>query len=350
VQVIRGAYGQGKSFSLRLLEEAALATGFLVARTEIDACENQLNKPHKVYQELMRNLRVPERPEGGAAAIACLMASHHVARREQDISASQMRRWLEQQIDCKPLSWLLSDSGLPKKEALLGLLAGDPNVRVQDARRVHILPGLAQDWPNFTAGTQGDFACYLLSGLGKFARLSGFQGLVVILDEMEKWQDLNWRAQCQAGNLIGGLIWAATASAGNRHRHSYWRPNERYPERLTHSLRSGGYPFTTEPPCHLGLVIAMTPRFNDEGPEELWREFGPLEILDLRSFRPADVRAYVERAVQLYQQAYDIPPPDVTELGKRAVAAWAEAGDGSTRSAVKSVVQVLDDWRAAHDR
>ena len=37
---LRGSYGQGKTFALRMLEELALENGFLTARTEIDATEN----------------------------------------------------------------------------------------------------------------------------------------------------------------------------------------------------------------------------------------------------------------------------------------------------------------------
>jgi len=348
VRIIRGVYGQGKSFSLRLLQSDALETEFLVARTEIDASENQLNKPHHVYRDLMRNLRIPNSTEHGVVGLAKLVHSHLYARRHQDTSASQTRRYLEQMIECGPLAWLLSDLRLLENPELLGLLAADPNFPAHVARKTHILPGAPYDWPHFTAGTQGDFASYVMSGIGKLAKLLGFKGLIVIIDEMEKWQDLNWRAQTQAGNLVGGFIWAATAKYGDRHRASYSRPNLSQPEALAHSLRCGGYPFTTETPCHLGLVIAMTPR-GDDGPEEIWRQYGPLEIFDVHSFTTFDVRAYLSRVAPDYCAAYDLSDPDITTLGGKAVASWAARGDGSARSAVQSVVAALDAWRASLD-
>jgi len=348
VRIIRGVYGQGKSFALRLLESDALEKGFLVARTEIDASENQLNKPNHVYRDLMRNLRIPASAEHGTTGLAKLVHSHLYARRHEDTSAAEARRYLEQRIECFPLAWLLSDLRLLEKPALLGLLSADPNYPAHVSRKTHILPGVPNDWPHFTAGTQGDFASYVLSGLGKLGRLLGFKGVIVIIDEMEKWQDLNWRAQTQAGNLVGGLIWAATGKEGNRHRGSYRRPNPSQPEALTHSLRCGGYPFTTDTPCHMGLVIAMTPR-GEEGPEEMWRDYGPLEIFDVHSFKTAHVHDYLSRVAPDYCAAYNLSEPNMTALAKRAVSSWSARGDGSARSAVQSVVAALDSWRASID-
>lgn len=346
VRIIRGAYGQGKSFSLRLLQSHALEKGFLVARTEIDASENQLNKPNHVYRDLMRNLRIPGSAEQGPTGLAKLVYSHLYARRQEDISATESRRYLEQHIECWPLAWLFSDLRLIEKPELLGLLGADPNCPASVCRKAHIVPGRPQDWPHFTAGTQGDFASYVLSGISKLSRLLGFQGLIVIIDEMEKWQDLNWRAQTQAGNLVGGLIWAATGKEGNRQRGSYYRPNPSQPLALSHSLRCGGYPFTTDTPCQMGLVIAMTPR-GAEGPEEMWRHYGPLEIFDLLSFTTADVRAYLARVAPDFCAAYDLTDPDIGALGRIAVQSWAARGDGSARSAVQSVVEALDAWRSS---
>jgi hypothetical protein len=345
VRIVRGAYGHGKSFALRLLQADALQKGFLVARTEIDASENQLNKPHHVYRDLMRNLRIPGSTEGGSRALAQMVHSHLCARA---LPSEAARVYLQNHIECRPLAWLLSDLALLNKEELLGLLAADPNVPPHIARKTHVLSGQPRDWPKFTAGTQGDFASYVLSGVGKVGRLLGFKGLVVIIDEMEKWQDLHWRAQTQAGNLIGGLIWAATGTAGNRQRGTDYHPNPAQPEALSHSLLCGGYPFTTESPCHMGLVIAMTPR-GDEGPEEMWRHYGPLEFFDLPPFTTTHIRDYLARVTPDYCAAYGVPAPDLSAIEKTVVSDWLHRSDGSVRSGVQSAVAVLDAWRDSCD-
>ena len=48
-----------------------------------------------------------------------------------------------------------------------------------------------------------------------------------------------------------------------------------HPEILSHSRRCGGYPFTTEHRCHVGLAIAMTPRDEDEA-DHIWSFYGPI--------------------------------------------------------------------------
>ena len=156
---------------------------------------------------------------------------------------------------------------------------------------------------------------------------------------MEKWQDLNWKAQSQAGNLLGGLIWGATADEGER------SPGHE-PERLQHSGRCGGWPFTTNQRCHLGVAIALTPR-GDLGPEREWADYGPLEEVDLPQVTPATLRTYVAKIVPLYAQAYSLPEAavSISTIAQDAIQAWRQQGDGSMRTAVVSVIQVLDCWR-----
>jgi hypothetical protein len=47
-----------------------------------------------------------------------------------------------------------------------------------------------------------------LSGIGRLARLLGYKGFIIILDEMEKWHELNWVEQSRAGNLLQATSWA----------------------------------------------------------------------------------------------------------------------------------------------
>jgi hypothetical protein len=326
--VLRGPYGQGKTFGLRVLREMALEAGFLVASTEIDATENQLNKPHHIYRDLLRNLRIPGEPERGAPALARL-ASQSVRGRN--------RNWLRQELQCEPLAWLLSDPGLCNKPQLVGLLGNEPNISAYWARRVHASSQSPSDWISFNAGTQGDLASYLLSGIGRLVRIMGHKGLIVILDEMEKWQDLNWKAQSQAGNLLGGLIWGATAEEGSR------TSNDK-PITLNHSGRGGGFPFTTVNRCHLGIAIAMTPR-GEAAPERLWATYGALREIDLPHLTVETLSAYVANLAPLYATTYELPAPNIPEITREALRGWRQRGDGAMRTAVQVVIETLDAWR-----
>jgi hypothetical protein len=200
-------------------------------------------------------------------------------------------------------------------------------------------------WPAFSAGTQGDFGSFLLSGIGRLARLIDLKGLVVILDEMEKWQDLNWNEQSRAGNLLGGLIWAATERKDRRRR-------ERYPGGLTHSTRCNGYPFSTEANCHVGLAIAMTPRSEEDDPERVWSQYGPLLDVDLPQLTIPKLRQYCRRVAALFSEAYGTPAPssdELDEISDDAVNLWRAYGELTNRFAVQSAVAAFNNWRDRTD-
>ena len=341
--VVRGAYGQGKTFALRVLEDMAVEKGFVVARTEVDATEIQLHKPYHVYRDLIRHLRIPGQDIRGAKGIARQASDALKARFGNQSSrwySSEARRFLTDHLDCAPLAWLLSDPQIGIDENLIGLLACDLQSSWAYARRRHAIPGAPRDWPAFSATTQGDFASYVLCGLGRLSRLLGFKGFIVILDEMEKWQNLNWVEQSKAGNLLGGLVWGATSPEGKR------TPNH-YPPGLQHSGRCGGYPFSTGPRCHVGVAIAMTPR-GHYGPERTWETYGDLSIYDLPAMRPSDVEEHCRALAPQYAAAYELRPMTARQLEavvKKVMAVFHRQGTATARAAVQAVVAALDDWR-----
>ena len=49
---------------------ARCEAGFVTARTEIDATENRLNKPHHIYHSFMRSLHLPDVQGQGARCLA----------------------------------------------------------------------------------------------------------------------------------------------------------------------------------------------------------------------------------------------------------------------------------------
>lgn len=345
--VLRGAYGQGKTYCLQLLRQCALEEGFLVAGTEVDGFENQIQKPHFIYRSLMRSLSFPEGGIEGAQGL--VLRTQEKVKQTLDSTtnehrlAIQVRELFNKEIQCRPLAWLLSGVMSKIKPELVGLLAAEPGTNLAAARRAHLLGGVPRDWPAFSSNTQGDFGSYLLSGIGRLARFLGYQGLIVILDEMEKWQELNWNAQCRAGNLLGGLIWGATAANGFRECRRLFRKCA-HSEMLFHSGLCGGHPFSTEDRCSLGVAIAMTPR-GDDGPEQLWKGYGHLEIADLPAFGPTLLTKYLQRVFPSYCHAYGVRSATPNGLDEKALWLWRQRGDGSTRTAVQAVVSALDEWQ-----
>ena len=215
--IMKGAYGQGKTFALSILEETAFESGFATCRTEIDATENALCKPHHIYRDFIRNLRLPGCREHGALGLASKVCN--LLDREGKKTAQDRMIWLEQRVGCFPISWLLSDPGIVEKPALLGVFEGDPNYPARLARKEHAIspPQKGRQWAVFRYGTQGDFAGFVFSGIGPFS-LGCWATRACCLLWM-KWRSgshLDWREQSRAGNLVGGLIWGATADDEKR--------------------------------------------------------------------------------------------------------------------------------------
>lgn len=287
----------------------------------------------------MRNLQLPGNDPPGVRTLISKVTD--LLAKQCPGNAVDRERWLEDKVGCFPLSWLLSDPQIKLKPQLIGILECDPNFPAGWARMYHSNPPVARRWPAFNAGTQGDFASFVLSGIGRLARLLGYRGFVVILDEMEKWHELNWVEQSRAGNLLGGLVWGASAEEGRR--------GERdRPRILEHSNRCGGYPFTTDERAYLGIAIAMTPRGEAADPEGIWCQYGTILIGNVPRFSRDDLKLYTRVVVPVFAKAYGVDYPDEVEVGQIAKAAldiWARHGDLTTRSGVQSVIAAFDGWR-----
>lgn len=354
--IMKGAYGQGKTFALTMLEEIAHESGFVTVRTEIDAAENQLSKPHHIYRNLMRTFRLPDE-EGDAGAIGLVERVCEVLSRQGKKTARDRMQWLEEQIGCFPISWLLSDPAILSKPSLLGVFAGDPNYPVRHARMQHAIPPpqKGRQWAVFRYGTQGDFGSFVLSGLGRLVRLIGYRGMLLVLDEMEKWFALDWREQSRAGNLVGGLIWAATADEGVRTCRGV-RGNAStflsfcncdHCDDLNHSSWCGGYPFTTNSRNHVGIAIAMTPR-NHHDPEHLWSQYGPILVGEVPILTERRLIQYCQLVVPVVAEAYGLSPPtedELEEIASEATQTWRMQGDMTTRTGVQSTIAAFDNWR-----
>ena len=355
---IRGQYGEGKTFTLSLTEQMALEAGYMTTRIEVDATENRLDKPHNIYRELLANLRIPQEGPPGARGIVLRTAQaiRHVATAQGAAEqAVQRRKWLLTRLECEPISWLFSDPECASKEELIGLFAGRPVATARSGRQQHILGGGAREWPTFSYGTQGDIASYLLSGLGRFALLLRLKGLVIILDEMERWQDLDWTAQTRAGNLLGGLIWAATSPEGKRRcvvgesrfaDRMYGRSCD-HATILGHSGWAGGYPFTTRHRCFLGVAVAMTPR-GFEGPGMRWKEYGDIQVVDLPQFNQRSLRGFFETIVPWFKKAYGVTADVPTQVFTEAMNGWRSQGVHSARSGVTAVLDALYSWLSSN--
>lgn len=339
--VVRGAYGCGKTLTLQSAKAKALARNFVCSETEIDSSEVRLDQAPTVYATLMRSLRFPD---GGRGLDHLLdLFDKWLISEQAPHSAAQLFSWLEGRIECSYLAWMLAARNLRQTRELMEALKGAP-IPLSKLRAAHPLPNEPGRWQYFKFGTQGDVGSYLISGVAKLVTFLGFSGLIMALDEMEKWQDLDWKNQDRASNLLGGLIWGASEPEGNRectYRASEWACP--HTPLMNHSAFNRGCPFSTTSRCHLGVLIAMTPR-GEEAPEHVWQNYGKLEIIDLPSYTLASFYNHFAKITAIFEQAYELEVP-TDEVLAEAESAWRGSSDRSARSGSLAITEALENWR-----
>jgi hypothetical protein len=234
VRFVVGRYGSGKSFFLNVIKAVALEKKLLVARADITT-ERRLygraGQARALYQELMRNLATRSRPEGGALAS---VVERWVGEVAQDVRAkggdgAAVRKRVEELT--RPLQDLVG--GFDFAEVLCQYYRGhDEHGEALQTAAVRWLRG------EYTSKVEArkdlgvrtiidDESTYdFIKLFASFARLAGYSGLLLLVDEMvvlshrlqnRQARDANYEAllrilnDCLQGNVEGvGFLFAAT--------------------------------------------------------------------------------------------------------------------------------------------
>ena len=208
VRVILGEYGTGKSHFFELAAQEALERNFLVATTSLDVREVPPNRPQRIYNALIRNLRYPDGADAGTLT-------------------SLFDRILDQPAVYGPLMEKLRGTIFSSAIYSYSLMRAQPGEALDlfldwiSSEKVYIsqvrnaLPAKNKEFPISALSmmtTSADQYCHLLSGWGWVAAQAGYAGLAVLLDESEHYSLLNVRGQERADNFFRGLMYTALSS------------------------------------------------------------------------------------------------------------------------------------------
>ena len=190
VRFVIGRFGSGKSFFLNLANTVALEKGFLVASADITT-DRRLHgtggHARALYTELMRNLASKARPDGGALSSVLERWISEVMQESGAADADALEPVLATKL--KPLQDLVSGFDIVKVIAayVRGYQAGDP------AKQEAAIRWLRAEYATKTEARQdlgvraiiddADIYDYLKL-VAKLARIMGYKGLVVCIDEM----------------------------------------------------------------------------------------------------------------------------------------------------------------------
>ena len=288
VRAVLGEYGYGKSHLLALCAQEALSRGFLVARASLDLLELPPHRAFDVYRELLHDLRTPDADETGLGPLL---------RRAEKLELSGRLR---------EVAGVASDPLVLALDALAAAPSGRQRAAWQSwlmgGRRSRLMrPAIPQGvkFPTiYKVGHNARQVAYLLGGISVLARLAGFSGLCVLIDEAESTSLLRAQQRPKAGLFFAALIHAATAAAAGAD-----GPPIREDALPQHHLRD--YPVRYGDGQSLFFMFAVT-RSENPLPLDAW--LAPDEILDLDPHvSPHETGEFLRRVQGFHGHAYGYP-------------------------------------------
>lgn len=293
-KAVRGDYGSGKTFYSRWLTERARAEGFASAEIQISETETQLHKLETVYRRIADSMSTPsfrdvidgwffvldgdvrdsgaQTPEEIETATAELLEKRLARVTAEAPAFAQVLRAYHRAL-------VQGDRGLA--DQLLSWVAGQPHVAAS-ARRA--------------AGVRGDIDHYqalgFLQGLLTVLRDSDYQGLMLVLDEVETLQRVRTDVREKSLNAL---------------------------RQLMDEVDAGRFP-------GLYLVMTGTPAFYD-GPQGVQR-LPPL-AQRLQTDFGTDPRFDNPRATQI--RLHSFGPESLLELGSRVRDIYADGSASPER-------------------
>ena len=212
---IRGPYGSGKTFATRLLCWHARQQGFATAEVQISVTDTPLHRLETVYRRLMERLTTETDGEGAFSAIVDtwiyeigeeVMRLQGIAESDPAFPAAVEQR-LENKLAglskrnpafarvLRAYHQAMEGSDFATAQGLLAWLAGEPSVAAAIKRAADVKGDL-----------DGPAALTFLRGVLQLLRESRYQGLVLVLDEVETIQRMRSDVREKALNALRQLV------------------------------------------------------------------------------------------------------------------------------------------------
>jgi hypothetical protein len=374
VRAFLGDYGTGKTHLLELGLQRALARNFLAAHVTLDALETSPSHPKRVYRALLRSLRYPEHPFEEGAGLEPLLERAAGSAKALKLFGVEPRAaggTLDERLAAGQHLYLSAavaytrtlgrDHGAERlrgvtpteapaflarcSDLLTDWIEGHPTISNQVIDSwLSRLPGRhPRVYSLIDYRPWARIYGYLLSGIAALARVAGYRGLVVLLDEAEFYALLSRENRSFASQLF--KAWTFAALGGRE-------PEEEGGDALPFDasvIEIGGYGIQQRLPgrygTHPGLcvVFAMTP--SPDGVEALGGAVPADRIHTLTPFELGDYERLAATVCDFYASSrpdWALPERLVEPLG-RVLAGLIGAGHVSNpRQAMKFIVEFLD--------
>jgi hypothetical protein len=318
VRAVLGDYGYGKTHIVELAAQQALQRNFLVAATSLDLIELPPHRGIDIYTSLMTHLRYPDSDERGLQplltrasdlppvleqmqALAAtpwdpLLVALQATR--NTVSARQHRTWE---------LWLAGG----RRDKLMG----------QAAPRGVKFPSI------YRSGNNARQLAYLLNGISVLARLAGYSGLCLLIDEAECYSLLRPAQRVKADQFFSALIYSALQTTQSR------LDPDAFPQ---HHHRE--YPLAYHGRQSLFLLFTMT-HSDNRMPLEDW--LSEEQILPLDPHHTAqEIGQFLQQVMGYHAQAYGYEPGERQGQIRRGAAEILALGMRNNRLSIRGVVRL----------
>ncbi|MEM7125385.1 MAG: BREX system ATP-binding domain-containing protein [Chloroflexota bacterium] len=286
---IIGDYGHGKSHIVELTAQQALEQNFLVSMVSLDLGELPPHRSFDIYAGLMRNLRYPDTDERGIGPLL-----------EKSLGRANLLDQFRNTttVDADPLAFGLAainnTSSIRQQKVWHQWFEGGRRVKTMNRSKPR-----GVKFPSiYRMGHNERQMAYLLSGVSVMARLLGYSGLCVLIDEAESYSLLMKYQQPKASLFFSAVIYAAMQEQQSKLR------SEDFPQ---HRYRD--YPLSYDEKQSLFFLFTVT-RSENQLPLTEW--LAGDQILELEPHHSAqELGQFLEKVMLYHAQAYSY------EIGER---------------------------------
>jgi hypothetical protein len=318
VRAIIGEYGYGKSHIVELTAREALDRRFLVAATSLDLLELPPHRAFDIYGSLMRNLRYPDNDERGLGPLL-----------EEISPVPRLRETLK---DLAPVE----DDPLTVAATALSTITSSRQRTAWEnwlmgGRRVTLMNRATPRGIRFPSiyrvGHNARQIAYLLSGVSVLARLAGYSGLCILIDEAESYSLLNAYQRPKASLFFSGVIHAALGEDGSQVNGDDL-PQHRYRD----------YPLSYGERQSLFFLFTVT-RSDNRMPLEDW--LSEDQILELDPHHsPQEIGQFLEGVMNYHAHAYGYAVGERQRQIRRGAAEHLALGMRNGRLSIRGVVRL----------
>lgn len=318
VRAIIGDYGFGKSHIVELTAQEALRREFLVATISLDLLELPAHRAFDIYSGLMHNLRYPDTDERGMSPLLAKAAG--LPRIGEQIGEATTVEWDPLAV---ALAAVNNTASTRQRRAWEEWIMGGRRVKLMNRAtpRGIKFPSI------YRIGNNARQIAYLLSGVSVLARLAGYSGLCVLIDEAESYSLLLSKQRPKASLFFSGMIYAALQ------------------ERQTHidianlpQHHFRDYPVAYSDRQSLFFLFTVT-RSDNRMPLEDWLE--PEYVLALDPHHtPQEIGQFLEQAMSYHARAYGYEAGERQRQIRRGAAEHLALGMRNDRLSIRGVVRM----------